>query len=90
MGVGRGANNPTLQKRKSLRSLQEIQLDFEEAKAQAGLWSQGKKKKKKKKKKRAMVGIFLFAAASRPALWPTHPPTQGARGGGLLFNSGVK
>jgi hypothetical protein len=31
-----------------LRSLQEIQLDFEEeAKAYAGLWSQGKKKKKK-------------------------------------------
>jgi len=30
-----------------LRSLQEIQLDFvEEAKAYAGLWSQGKKKKK--------------------------------------------
>jgi hypothetical protein len=40
MGVGRGANNPTL-----LRSLQEIQPDFvEEGKAQAGLWSQGKKK----------------------------------------------
>jgi hypothetical protein len=35
-----------------LRSLQEIQPDFEEeAKAHAGLWSQGKKKKKKKKKK---------------------------------------
>jgi hypothetical protein len=34
-----------------LRSLQEIQPDFEEAaKAYAGLWSQGKKKKKKKKK----------------------------------------
>jgi hypothetical protein len=34
MGVGRGANKPTLQKRKFLRSLQEIQLDFvEEAKA---------------------------------------------------------
>jgi hypothetical protein len=37
-----------------LRSLQEIQPDFEEeeeeeaAKAYAGLWSQGKKKKKKK------------------------------------------
>jgi hypothetical protein len=31
-----------------LRSLQEIQPDFEEeAKAYAGLWSQGKKKKKK-------------------------------------------
>jgi hypothetical protein len=30
-----------------LRSLQEIQPDFvEEAKASAGLWSQGKKKKK--------------------------------------------
>jgi hypothetical protein len=27
-----------------LRSLQEIQLDFEEAKAYAGMWSQGKKK----------------------------------------------
>jgi hypothetical protein len=36
-----------------LRSLQEIQPDFEEkAKAYAGLWSQGKKKKKKKKKKK--------------------------------------
>jgi hypothetical protein len=46
MGVGRGANNPTLLKRKLLRSLQEIQPDFEEeAKAQAGLWSQGNKKK---------------------------------------------
>jgi hypothetical protein len=33
-----------------LRSLQEIQPDFEEeTKAYAGLWSQGKKKKKKKK-----------------------------------------
>jgi hypothetical protein len=32
-----------------LRSLHEIQPDFvEEAKAYAGLWSQGKKKKKKK------------------------------------------
>jgi hypothetical protein len=29
-----------------LRSLQEIQLDFEETKAYAELWSQGKKKKK--------------------------------------------
>jgi hypothetical protein len=28
-----------------LGSLQEIQLDFEEDKAYAGLWSQGKKKK---------------------------------------------
>jgi hypothetical protein len=27
-----------------LRSLQEIQPDFEKAKAYAGLWSQGKKK----------------------------------------------
>jgi hypothetical protein len=34
MGVERGANNPTLYKRKLLRSLQEIQPDFlEEAKA---------------------------------------------------------
>jgi hypothetical protein len=34
-----------------LRSLQEIQPDFEEeAKAHAGLWNQGRKKKKKKKK----------------------------------------
>jgi hypothetical protein len=33
MGIGRG-DNPTLQKRKMLRSLQEIQPDFvEEAKA---------------------------------------------------------
>jgi hypothetical protein len=44
MGVECGANNPTLYKRKLLRSLQEIQPDFvEEAKAYAGLWSQGKK-----------------------------------------------
>jgi hypothetical protein len=34
MGVGRGTNNPALQKRKLLRSLKEIQPDFvEEAKA---------------------------------------------------------
>jgi hypothetical protein len=34
MGVGRGANNPTLSKRKMLRNLQEIQPDFvEEARA---------------------------------------------------------
>jgi hypothetical protein len=33
MGVGRGANNPTLYKRKLLRSLQEIQDFEEEAKA---------------------------------------------------------
>jgi hypothetical protein len=33
MGVGRGANNPTLYKTKLLRTLQEIQPDFvEEAK----------------------------------------------------------
>jgi hypothetical protein len=39
-----------------LRSLQEIQSDFEEeAKAYAGLWSQGKKKKKKKKKEDATI-----------------------------------
>jgi hypothetical protein len=45
MGVGLGANNPTLGKRNLLRSLQEIQPDFAEgAKAQAGLWSQRKKK----------------------------------------------
>jgi hypothetical protein len=30
-----------------LRILQEIQADFEEAKAYAGLWSEGKKKNKK-------------------------------------------
>jgi hypothetical protein len=30
MGVGRGANNATMLKRKLLRSLQEIHLDFEE------------------------------------------------------------
>jgi hypothetical protein len=48
MGFGYGANNPTLYKRTLLRSLQEIQPDFEEeAKAYALLWSQGKKKKKK-------------------------------------------
>jgi hypothetical protein len=34
------------------RSLQEIQPDFEEeAKALAGLWSQGKKERKKERKK---------------------------------------
>jgi hypothetical protein len=34
MGVGRGANNPTLVRRKLLRSLHEIQSDFvEEVKA---------------------------------------------------------
>jgi hypothetical protein len=34
MEVGRGANNPTLQKRKLFKSFQEIQSDFvEEAKA---------------------------------------------------------
>jgi hypothetical protein len=34
MGAGRGANNPTLYKRKLLKSLQEIQPDFvEEAEA---------------------------------------------------------
>jgi hypothetical protein len=39
-----------------LRSLQEIQPDFvEEAKAYAGLWSQGKKKKKKRMKKEGMA-----------------------------------
>jgi hypothetical protein len=32
-----------------LRSLQEIQPDFEEAKAYAGLWSQGKEGRKKEK-----------------------------------------
>jgi hypothetical protein len=30
MGVGHGADNPILYKRKLLRSLQEIQPDFEE------------------------------------------------------------
>jgi hypothetical protein len=43
MGVGRGANNPTLQQRKLLRSLQKIQPGFVEE-PKAGLWNQGKKK----------------------------------------------
>jgi hypothetical protein len=60
MGVGRVANNPTLTKRKLLRSLQEIQPDFlEEAKVLAGLWSQGKKKKKKKKKKVSFISLSV-------------------------------
>jgi hypothetical protein len=45
-----------------LRSLQEIQPDFvDEAKASAGLWSQGKKKKKKKKKKKNFLLHILPA-----------------------------
>jgi hypothetical protein len=48
-----GLGLTTLSCKKIFGSLQEIQPDFvEEAKAQAGLWSQGKKKKKKKKKKK--------------------------------------
>jgi hypothetical protein len=45
-----------------LRSLQEIQLDFEEeAKAYAGLWSQGKKEinKERKKERRKQINGFL-------------------------------
>jgi hypothetical protein len=38
MGVGRGANNLTLYERKLLRSLQEIQPDFEEE-AKALSWA---------------------------------------------------
>jgi hypothetical protein len=50
--LGVGLTTLTCKKRKLLRSLQEIQPVFvEEAKAYAGLWSQGNKKKKKKKKK---------------------------------------
>jgi hypothetical protein len=50
--LGVGLTTLPCKKRKLLRSLQEIQPDFEEeAKAYVGLWSQGKKKKKKKKKK---------------------------------------
>jgi hypothetical protein len=42
-----------------LRSLQEIQPDFvEEAKAYAGLWSQGKKKKKERKTGSRSYGIM--------------------------------
>jgi hypothetical protein len=49
-----------------LRSLQEIQPDFvEEAKAYAGLWSQGKKKKKKKKKSRNFL-LFMEPEGSLP------------------------
>jgi hypothetical protein len=45
MGVGRGDTLPC--KKRKLRSLQEIQLDFEEeAKAYARLWSQGKKERR--------------------------------------------
>jgi hypothetical protein len=44
-----------------LRSLQEIQLDFEEDdKAYAGLWSQEKKKKKKKKKNENFTELHIF------------------------------
>jgi hypothetical protein len=45
-----------------LRSLQEIQPDFEEeAKAYAVVWSQRKKKKKKKNRVHSfMKGIFLL------------------------------
>jgi hypothetical protein len=44
--LGVGLTTLAYKKRKLLRSLQEIQPDFEEeAKAYAGLWSQGKKKK---------------------------------------------
>jgi hypothetical protein len=51
--LGVGLTTLHCKKRKLLRSLQVIQPDFEEeAKAYAGLWSQGKKKKKKKKKER--------------------------------------
>jgi hypothetical protein len=51
--LGVGLTTLPCKKRKWLRSLQEIQPDFEEeAKAYAGLWSQEKKKKKKKKKNR--------------------------------------
>jgi hypothetical protein len=43
--LGVGLTTLPCKKRKLLRSLQEIQPDFlEEAKASAGLWSQGKKK----------------------------------------------
>jgi hypothetical protein len=46
--LGVGLTTLSCKKRKLLRSLQEIQPDFEEeAKAYAGPWSQGKKKKKK-------------------------------------------
>jgi hypothetical protein len=46
-----------------LRSLQEIQPDFEEqSKAYAGLWCQGKKKKKKKKKKLGSQWTYIAFA----------------------------
>jgi hypothetical protein len=48
-GVGVGLTTLPCKKRKLLRSLQEVQPDFEEdAKAYAGLWSQEKKKERKK------------------------------------------
>jgi hypothetical protein len=50
-----------------LRSLQEIQPDFvEEAKASAGLWSQGKKKKTKKKTSTSKVVTFSVVGVRTP------------------------
>jgi hypothetical protein len=56
-------------KRKLLRSLQEIQPDFEEeAKAYAGLWIQGKKKKKKQQKpqKKKLLITVCYLSMKRP------------------------
>jgi hypothetical protein len=48
-----------------LRNLQEIHPDFvEEAKAYAGLWSQGKKKKNTKTKVNLSLCITLFTSGS--------------------------
>jgi hypothetical protein len=45
-----------------LRSLQEIQPDFEEeAKVYAGLWSQGKKERKKERKVVVVVVVVTFS-----------------------------
>jgi hypothetical protein len=54
-----------------LRSLQEIQPDFvEEAKACAGLWSQGKKKQKKKNlPPRGTTNLKIYLA-----IQPSHHP----------------
>jgi hypothetical protein len=63
-----------------LRSLQEIQLDFvEEAKAKAGLWSQGKKKKKKNYTYERIVTGSHFTGAGL-----TLPEIVGVMYGGYL------
>jgi hypothetical protein len=70
-----------------LRSLQEIQPDFEEAKAYAGLWSQGKKKKKKKKARN--TGLDSSSSGQRPVVgFSEHgnEPSGSIKGGEFLDN----